>query len=187
MAEITRIRCLWTGVAGTPWYTNLYFEGGAATADAARDAVVGFLTDMLPVVSSDVTAILDIQATIIETTTGQPVGVATVDPYTAPGGNVNDMLPRTTQCLIRWDTGVFLNGRQVRGRTFIPGMCENFNDDGGIPNAAFIAGVAETATALLEEPGNPQLVVWSRSTSTAQLVTGAAVWTQWAVLKSRRD
>lgn len=187
MAEFTRIRTIWTGVPGTPWFSNLYFEGGAATADAANAAVDTLMTSLAVIQSNQLAFTIEPTATILESTTGQPVDVTTTDGGTGVGGQAGDMVPRACQVLVRLDTGVFLEGRQVRGKFFLPGVGEAFNDGAGVPDADMLSGVLDTFTTLLEAPGNPQLVVWSRARATVQVVTSAAVWSEWALLRTRRD
>ena len=42
MATLARVRTIFTGPAGSPWYSNLYFDAATGTAQNAADAAAPF-------------------------------------------------------------------------------------------------------------------------------------------------
>jgi hypothetical protein len=92
-----------------------------------------------------------------------------------------------TQGLIRWRTGVFIAGRELRGRTFIPGATESRSANGR-PDSTYITTAETAAQDLLDNAAlGAALVVYSVTHRQVELVQSRSVWGQWAVLRSRRD
>jgi hypothetical protein len=96
-----------------------------------------------------------------------------------------DPLPAATSLLIRWRTGQYASGKEIRGRTNIPGICESLSTN-GTPDPALITTWQTRATALLSS-ANARHVVWSKKNGGACVTSSASPWTQWAILRSRRD
>lgn len=194
---IARIRSIWTGVTGTPWYSNLYFanDGGTDVSELAHNAVENYWAAFTGNMYDPLSISVEPDVAQIEEETGDLVGITTVAaaviPCTAPG----EPLPFSTQLLVRLRTAAFVNSRNVRGRIFIPGMMESLST-GAVPTSALVT-LANTATAALfntAAAGAP-LVVWSRPAPEAETprvgsyaqVTSSSCWDQWAVQRSRRD
>jgi hypothetical protein len=89
-----------------------------------------------------------------------------------------------------------VNNRIVRGRTFVPGMLEDNNFSPGVPGGNFLTVGLAAATALIDD-ATANFVIWSRPfegsetvsprVGTRHGVVQAEVWSEWAVLRSRRD
>ena len=93
-----------------------------------------------------------------------------------------------TQGLVHWLTGDFVNGRQLRGKTFIPGLCEDDNTTAGLMSSTCQGVIATAADALLTASGtNGPLMIYSPTNHVAEAVQANTVGTKWAVLRSRRD
>lgn len=187
MVDIIRVRSVTTGVAGSPYYTNLFFadDGTAAGADQAVDDVQSFWATAQTEMSDDLTIRVEGIVTRIDAATGNPTFTYSVGDRVIPGGNAGEMLPRMTQGLIRWNTGVFSTGRQIVGHTFVPGMVETGNTPGGEPTTALINRLQFAADTLI---GGPSVfVVWSKKAGSPAVVTNAVSRSFWAVLRSRRD
>jgi len=101
------------------------------------------------------------------------------------GTDVAQALSPTTQGLLQLRTGLISFGRLLRGRIFLPGATEGGNDE-GVPSAAYLADYNAAALALATDV-NTDLVVWGQTHGVKSPVTSATVWSQWAVLRSRRD
>jgi hypothetical protein len=120
---------------------------------------------------------------LIDSTTGQPTGVADGGPDVVTGGNgEGERLPFATQGLCRLRTNTFFGGRELRGRLYIPGLTED-HSDAGVPNANFKTKVQDALTLL----GESALAVYSPTKHQWATVGATSVWSQWAVLRSRRD
>lgn len=184
---LTRIRTGFTGVGGSPWINNMYFDVEEADIQAAADAAAGFWSNAQLAMSSLIDWAQDGVATVLNPVTGEPTDIVTYTPDTGDGQGSGDMLPAATQLLITWRTGVFSGGREVRGKTFVPGLVSSTNDNDGTIDEGVVTQFAGYAASLLTTPGNPTLQVWSRKNGTVQPVTQARITNEWAVLRSRRD
>lgn len=166
--------------------SRFYFAETAGTAAQAHAAVVSFWNAVDEVMSTQVSFTVEGEIEEWDAATGTITGVDNTDPYTATGTATGDPLPPATQGLIRWRTGFYTSGRELRGRTFIPGMTEGNNGSDGKP-ASGVRVVLGNAANSLRSGASHQLSVYSRTHATAAPVTSSSVWTEWAQLRSRRD
>lgn len=164
MATIMRTRTVWNGVAGAPYYSNLYFtdDGTLATAQDALVATNFFFSALTGNIQQDCDYIIEGNVARIDDVTGALVGAWGGTQGAGGGTYVGDTLPRQVQALCQWNTGVVVNGRFLRGRTFIPCIGEPINSPGGVPSAAFVASITTAAATLIADAGN-ELRVWSRT------------------------
>lgn len=190
-----RVRTTFTGGAGTPYLNTFYFLGTAedqTEADAANGHVGTFWNAMEGGFSNQLTWTTDSTVDKLGVD-GVLTGSFAVTPQTGVGAETGDPLPRSNQMLIRWSTGTFAFGRERRGRTYVPGLTE-LNSTNGQVTAATIA-LLQPAVNALNAAVNPSLAIWSRPNpladppraGAASTVSGGAIWTQFAVLRSRRD
>lgn len=181
-----RVRSVHTGVAGSPYYSAFYFSGtGAAQGAIAHERVHGFWTALGGVITTAMTTTTQGDVEEIDEATGQVIAVYPVTPSGRVGGATGDLLPFATQGLIQLRTGTFINGRELRGRIFIPGAVEGAQTTGQ-PAGAYRTTLQTAADGLVGTTG-PQLLIYSRTHRTSSTVKAATAWTQWAVLRSRRD
>lgn len=185
MADLYRIKTVFTGVAGSPYYNTLYFLGSAGSASQAAADVAGFWGTVDGFIKNSLTWDIDTDVEVIESSTGNIVSVVGVSPASGTGGDSGDMLPPATQALIRWRTGDFVGGREIRGKTFVPAITEN-QSTAGQPAGTLITALENAAAALVGSP-NAQLVVYSRKNKAFATVSSGSAWGQFAVLRSRRD
>lgn len=201
MVEIARVRTVFTGVAGSPYYSNLYWDGAEdiTGAQAAVDLVDEFWSLLASVMNIGLIGQIEAEVPIIEDTTGQIVGVNTTTGGVVDPTNAGEPLPWATQGLIRLATEGFVDGRRVRGRINIPGLGEG-SSDAGVPNAAIIASM-QAAGEILADSSSPVLCIWCRPRAanaeatppvaaragSSHNVSTVSVWNQWAQLRSRRD
>lgn len=119
-----------------------------------------------------------------DSVTGTVTGQSPVVPFSEAGDDSAAALPPVTQALVTWSTGVWVNGRQLKGRTFIPGLCEDSNEPGGVLQTGVLSTIQTAANALVAAAG---LVVWSRTHGVYEPVSVAQVSSKWAYLSGRRD
>nr|CRY96740.1 hypothetical protein [uncultured prokaryote] len=103
------------------------------------------------------------------------------------GSSSTQQVADATQGLVQWRTGIVLGGREVRGRTFIPGLSQSSVIGGnlapqtrtGIETNANILGGPITGLGVWRRPkeGTPGQLVQ---------VSTATVWSELAVLRRRR-
>jgi hypothetical protein len=182
-----RIRAVWTGVSGSPWYSNFYFAGSGSTdAQAAADAVYALFFGLRNALANDIVISIDPFAPTIDPATGDITGGFTVDPGDAIGGAAtDDMLPTQTQALVTLRTGQYVGGREIRGKWFLGGLTEVNNVQTGLVSSSLISAVTDLWETLLAT--GPDLLVWSRKNGVTAPVQSATMTGVWSVLRSRRD
>lgn len=200
MGNILKVVTNWTGLQGGNGYTNLYFEpipeAGPITqamVDAALAKVETFFTSWKayrpPVTFTQVDPNVqeidensgEIRAFWAGVTAAPAAGLASNAGHSAAAG-----------ACINWTTANALNGRRVRGRTFmVPLAAVALDVNGTIDNTALTA--MRTAAATLHADGtNVRLVVWHRPTALgidggAYDVISSTISDKTAILTSRRD
>jgi len=185
MSQIDRLRSIYTGESGLPGVTTMYFDPaeGLNPQDLA-DRVKDFWQSIATSLTDDLTIQVDSQVDSIDSTTGEvtsSTGVTPPDPVV--GSNSGDPLPLSTQLLVQLRTGVYFTGRELRGRYFIPGWCESENV-AGKPTSSVISFVQSAAQDLADDSDQ---IVFSPTKNQFADVSTTTVWSQWAVLRSRRD
>jgi hypothetical protein len=195
MASLARVRSLWTGAAGLPGYTNLYFSD-IETSNPPLGDIAAFWTALANYIPTDISIQVEGSGLIIEDSDGEAfgswsttapaaVGATGVGAYSAPAG-----------AGITWNTGSFADGREVRGRTYIVPTTTNAFESNGSLISAFIAAADAAAEALItasagrfkiwHRPVKNDLGVVTRAGSQHE-VTSAVVADKSYVLTSRRD
>jgi hypothetical protein len=190
MVDMARVRTVWTGVEGSPYYSNLYFLNVEDSSDAQTviDLVAAYMDDLSDTWDNNLSAFTEPDVAIIDSVSGEIQQIFTGTGATSVGAVAGDILPASSQLLIRMLTDSYVGGRRIRGRMFVPSQAEA-NSTVGKPTGALTAGVAVFAEDLRAAAAAAihGWVVWSRKNGTAPPVTAVSVWDQWAVLRSRRD
>jgi hypothetical protein len=168
-----------------PAYSNLYFDDEVPPQTAA-DQVGLFLNAVAALQTTGITCAIEPDIPIIDPVTGQITDVVSVEPptVTAPVGGT-PALPPANQLLLRLRTAAFLDGRRLQGRCFIPRI-RGSAQSGDVPSTAARGTLEAAADHLISGTGN-QLLVWSRKNGAVSAVEQASTWSQFAVLRSRRD
>lgn len=180
-----RVRVLWSGVGGTPYLSTHYFEGTTQTeANDAVTAIGAFWGGVDAWCDSSNSWATESEVLNLDAATGQPLGTFVTAVQSGTGALAGSNLPFASQGLIRWRTGEFINGKEVRGRTFIPAL-NSTNILEGQPTAALVTAINGFCTTLLAS-ATSDLVVWSRAHGVAHTTTSGTMWNQFAVLRTRR-
>lgn len=186
MALISRVRTVWTGVGGSPAYTNLYVAQGTVTPAAAQAAVGNFIGSLKGEIVSACTATIEGDVATIDTATGQTVGVTVGTSTVIPCTGGASAAPPANQGLIRWLSNTYVGGRQIRGRTFVPYLrTAAIGTNGqivGTTQTTFLNAASAYLTSL-----TGQAVIFSPKNGIAVQVNTYSVWNQVAVMRSRRD
>jgi hypothetical protein len=189
-----RVRTISTGVAGAPWYTNVYFEGSEASR--AQDAVTSmglFWTAIRILIHPSITMAVQADVPNIDPVTGDTLAYYSAVPQTITGNADGELLPPASQALVRLATSAVVANRRLKGRIFVPGFTEANSQNGNL--SAFALGIIGPAAQEFATRASIRPVVWSRPapdasparTGDSAPTTGATVWNQFAVLRSRRD
>lgn len=184
--DIYRVRTLGTGPTGAPYLSTMYFDASSGqTAQHAADAAHNFWQGLVSVMNNGVHMATEADVYVIDSTTGHPTSVVGVTPGTANGTLTDSLAPLATQARVDWHSGVFVGGREQRGRTFIPGVCYTVVS-GGLPTNSYLTTVTAAIASLMGTAG-ANLGVYSRKHHLFTYVSLGKAWNNFAVLRSRRD
>jgi len=181
-----RVTTTISGGQSAPYFNRLHFDdfnGDQTSADAAVATVRQFWVLVAPSMSNTLSIQIDPEVFLVNNGTGEPEAVFVTTAAAVTGGNAGDRLPSLNQLLVQFRTGVFVGGREVRGRMFIPGLAED-NNTLGRPSAGVRTLVANAAQAELVE-NTPAVGILGMNGFTE--ATSATVWNEWAYLTTRRD
>jgi hypothetical protein len=202
MASIIRVTINLTGFTGGPGYTNLHFKpvaGGdiaQAHVNDARDITQTWLTSWRYVFPASVFSMLSPTVTELEEDTGHIKAFWTTTVAAGSGGFGTGNYAGGSGACVNWYTDGVVNGRRVRGRTFmVPAAGSALAADGTLDNT--LLATWRTANNTLAGAANlVQLVVWKRPTKLAGVplangqafdVNATTLNDKAAQLKSRRD
>lgn len=181
MYKVTQVA---TGVAGSPYYLTAYFDGGGGSAQNAANDWRAFLSAGVSTYVSGLIFSAITEVGQIDPVTGDLTALTTVSVASQTFTGAADPMAPVVQGLARWRTGEYLGGREIRGRTSIPRQAET-DSTLGVPTSTWITTwQARQATLLASALSNH--VVWSPKHGVWALTTGASMWSEWAVLRSRR-
>lgn len=198
MVNLYKVNSVWTGVTGLPGVSTFYTLSVPTISRYKTffDAIAAAFPPGIKVTT---------QATgnIIESTTGTLTGQ-----WSGGTDVVSQMTGGTASYTsasgpyVRWITSTVLDGRIVKGRTFLTPVSISAYDAAGNINTNTVSVIQAAATALVSAHAQ-DLVLWHRpraaraATATKPavaarpgghaIVTGAVVPTKVGVLRSRRD
>lgn len=175
------------GPGGSQWSTHYFGGSTSGEAVVAAQAVRNFWAELANVLRIGHTFNPVDDVDLVDPATGLITGVFPTTTAVVNGTAADTALPWATQGLIRWRTGDYVNGREIRGRTFIPGFTEAAQVSGS-PDATTITKINGAGDILLAAAsGAGDLVVYSPTHRVASEVTSRSAWSEWAVLRSRRS
>lgn len=177
-----RVRINYTGrVTG---FSIMHFANELGDAQSAADAARTFFDAIKGGLQTGQFVRVDPEVFEVNVGTGKVEGATTITSTQVTGTNSDDVLPQATQLLVRWRTGQFIDGRELRGRTFIPGYVQGASSAAG-EVATTTQGTVNTAAATLV--GNSDFGIWSPTNAVFATATSGICWTEWAVQRGRRD
>lgn len=185
-----RVQTVVSGVAGSPYYLNGFFDALNTEPQDAIDAWHTFVTagGGGTVNSYPTGAVITTSGTLdlIDPTDGGIVGQQFGATETSLGGAQGQFLPAANQVLVHWRTGIYVNRRELRGRTNIPCISEAGSTNSGQVEPSVITAYNALGNALISNP-DCVFIVWSKKNGEWREVFAAQTWDQFAVLRSRRD
>jgi hypothetical protein len=182
-----RLRLNWSGSASG--FSVMHFDGSIATpgnAQGAADAAAAWWAGFADRFATAQSMRVDPEVLEVNIATGQTIGVTTVTSSTVAGTGGAVQVPQASMVLVQWRTGNFVGGREIRGRTFIPGLISGaLTNNGELATAAQSDILAHSTT--LADFAAPSMVVYSPTNGAQATVASASVWTEMAVMRSRRE
>lgn len=187
--------------------TAHYFDASVGTAVQACAAVHSFWNYNSTIFASGTLFSIGSDVDVIDDATGDLLSVGLGTSSTVTGGGTGEISSPATQGLVRWRTGTVSDGREIRGRTFLPAVPVSQNDDGA-PITGYKSAVNTMASGLIGDastafviwrrprkarpqvgsPGDPwYLPAQSARDGDSATVASGSVWDKWAVMRSRRD
>lgn len=188
MAIIRQYHVEWHGLTWTGVSTFYAAQDGGSVTDQ-RVALNSFCQDLMDISPSTTNYEVTQAGNNLDDATGQVVQSWT-DPAARSGFGLltEEPVPDASQGLIQWRTSEYRGGREVRGRTFIPGLGVSVLEGGELSAAAI--GQINVAAANLVTP-SVGFGVWKRPVGGAggELVplSAGTAWTELAVLRGRRS
>ena len=200
MASLAKTTINWTGAAGLPGYTNIYWRNSTpgvisqVVVDNAVTKMDAFLNSWVPFISNNITLAIDGTVEEIDDATGNLVSFWTATPEAPQTGLAGATTGYTaaTGAVVNWFTDTVRNSRRIRGRSFMVPLAGCFDPQGTI-DSADLATMRAAATALHAATGDSRLVVWSRPSAPAATdgqsaeVSFSTVPDMGAILTSRRS
>lgn len=157
-------------------------EGGIVQANA--DALDLFLKGIDQFISNQQSMQVDSEVLEVDVGTGQTLGVGNIISTPTIGTQPGQMVPQLAQILVRWRTGFFSAGRELRGRTFIPGASAGAMATNGEVIASALADVEVAAESLHLDT---EVGVWSPTKNVFATITSSSAWNEWASQRGRRQ
>jgi len=177
-----------TGVPGGPYYSVQHYGGDTSgEAQPAADSSRDFWFQLQNFLDSRMSLSPLSEVEQVDPATGLITAVHTVSTLGFTFAGAGEALPTVTQALLRLRTGDYVNGREVRGRKFIPGVLES-STTAGRPSVALLNAINGAWDASIPEAeAAGEHVVYSETHHEAHFVTSRSTWTEFAILRSRRD
>jgi len=184
------------GGAAPALLTHYWDSAGAAVGLLATEAVArvrAACAALTTVIGSNCIYTPTLLVDEIEETNGNIVNqVLAGAPAALAFTGAGSLMPLQTQLVAQYQTGLFLNGRRVRGRSYIPGIVVGAGTAGGNPAPATLTALGAFNAALGTTIITPMTQrVWHRPNSAGVGGLSAAVTTRTAgasfgVMRSRR-
>lgn len=181
MTTVHQMRISWTGLKGLPGVSTFYCQAPVATV---MPKIRTFFESLVGVLPSGLTITYPTTGSDVDTATGDVIGTWSAAGNSATLGTATGSYAAPAGAAITWHTGLYLGGRELRGRTFIvPMALAAYQTDGTLfdsTRSAMLSSANTLATSI------DSIAVWSRSGGAYSPVTSATISDKVAVLRSRR-
>jgi hypothetical protein len=187
VADIREILTEWTLPSGSGHLTVMYFPTGPTIADQ-RTALHTFWTAVKAVQATGAVYNIQTVGRVLDDATGTLTGSwSEASVKNGAGGAGAASVPDAAQALVQWRCGTIVNGRFVRGRTFIPALGQAQTSNGNLaPGAKTV--ILNAAAALAASASG--ISVWHRpiagSGGSIHAPGSVTVWDEFATLRRRR-
>lgn len=192
MAALYRLTVRMDGWPGAPGYMTFYCK----TPTPFRSSVIAFIDTIKGSMPSLVSFTVPNEIDVLEDTTGELTGIETEGTVYSTAGAASGGFASPTGACVTWITNAFVNGRRVKGRTFVVPLAVGAYDNDGTLLGTVVTAFRNAAVTLFT---SCDLAVWHRPTvdrtttpptknadGAGEEVTGSTVADRAAVLKSRR-
>jgi hypothetical protein len=183
MVMLRLVRTEIIGASAKTGYSNMYFAYASGQLGLTLSAVHNFWSEIATLCTVGAAFYVQGETFLVDDSTGQITGSESdTSPAPVLGQNTSDPLPSMVQALLATGTNVYVAGRRLQGRVFIPGIGEN--DNTGVP-ASNVSTTLTTAGNALRTASAEQWRVYSRTHHTSAPITSTIGQTEWATLRRR--
>lgn len=191
MATLHRVVISWQGaqIKGNA-VTVLHFDGSVNPAPPSAGAIGGVFGPFMGQFPTGVTVTFPGSGDSIEDTTGELIGTWSSGANVQTTGGGVATAPAGVGACVTWKTGGIIDGRRLRGRTFLVPLCTGaYQSDGTLSDTTYAALNTFAAAMMAVGP----LAVWHRpstpggSDGNSYGVTSYIAKDKVAYLSSRRD
>lgn len=189
MVNILEYRPTWAVPGAGDAQSVFHWSGLAEDQDVACAAIRTFFNSLAGNIPNDVTISFPSELFEVDGVTGALVDIHPVTAPSAVTGTNSGSWSGGVGACFKWDTGIVLGGRRLRGKTFLtPCSGNSFDVDGTLAAAVVTAlvGVANTLLSSMSTNGTP-LVILSKTHGDWATVASVSVPDRSAILRSRRD
>lgn len=164
---------------------NTFHSAGSTAPDAAALALAvrDWFTEFDNYLSDSAQVSFDGDAEIFDPANGQTLGIEALDPWLVAGAGPGSWAPAGTTFVCRWRTGSYINGRELRGRSYISGLTDIGAGNPGVPPLVVEAMNDAMATFIATET----LAVYGPTSGSLVDVTSGTCWNRFGLMRSRRD
>lgn len=187
MVGIAEVIVDWTGPGRSPKLNVFYHPAENGVVNFRQNLDI-WLTSVRDSLSQQYSWRIRQSGDVFEDSTGELVGEWSDSQARVGTGTLADQpVADATQVLVRWRTAQIVNGRRLRGRTFIPGVGNTKVVNGNLADGtvAVLNGFSKT----FAQSANPPHI-WHRPTGgtggLAASTQSADVWKELATLRRRR-
>ena len=181
MPEINKVVVDWSGWPGGPGFSTFYFAAATPPPLAALNAWFSSVRGLIP---SSIYILPRNSGVTLNDVDGKPVGAWTTTAVAGVQGLATGAYAAPAGAVVEWKTGVYSNGHQIKGRTFlVPCATSQYDNDGTLVSGA-VTAVNNACTTLLA--ATPKLVVFSKTHAVSPFAVSGNVLDKVAVMRSRR-
>lgn len=170
MVSVYRVTAVWSGFTGAPGYTKFSFADltDATSRNAAGAKVKQLFVDLAAYRANTWSVLVQPSVDEYDMATGALIGsqLMTVIPTASLGTGGSVAFAGGSGFCITWNTGLILDRRRLRGRTFFIPAESCFETDGTLAAAA-ITTISTAANTFLAFTA-PRPNIWSRQYNTAK-------------------
>lgn len=184
---VKQARLEWAAQGGAGGESVMHFDDAAA-ASAINDLLRAGVLALASVLAQSTTVTLNPTIRVLDTATGaltDEESAGAFAPVVGTGGPSS--VPNAAQGLIRANTSMFVRGRRLKGRVFIPGLSTAAQAATGHLSTTAISALQACAD---EWDMLGTWVIWSRpidgAGGVAAAVNTTSVWDEFAVQRRRR-
>lgn len=184
LTQVFKVRSVFTGLPGGPALTTTYFRTSGSSPQGAADQMRAFWNFLAPTITAGAAIQIADEVLTIETATGNIIASDATTTAVVNSSGAGDALSRGTSGLLNLNTGVYFNGRQVRGKLYVPQPAEGANTL-GLPSAAYKTALENAWAALIAVSGSGP-AVYSPTAGDAWPISSVTPSNYWARLRSRQ-